>query len=133
MTGELIPEPVGSNNRRAITPMKDRKFWEDLIHIAQDRWKSLESRIQKLHQHRVKESTAEYRRPYRDRALVQRLESRIAYLSRLKTELVGKITFYQGRIKVLEQRTRYQRILRSPVIAWPSVKSVRYPTGRRSA
>lgn len=96
--------------------MKDRKFWEDLIHTAQARWGSLESNIQKSHQHRVKESTDSYRRPYRNRNLVQRLESRVAYLGRLKAELASKISFYQGKIKILEQRTRYQRIRRTPVI-----------------
>lgn len=93
--------------------MKDRKFWEDLIHCAQDRRKDMELCIQ-IHQRRVKKSKKTPR--LYSRRDVQELESKLAYFSRKKAFWEKKISFYQSRIKVLEQRTRYQRILRTPVI-----------------
>ena len=95
--------------------LKDRRFWEALITVAQGHWKDLESRIQKLDAHREKEA-AGYRRPYQNRPLVQRLESKIAYLSRTKATWAKKIAFYQSRILFLEKRTRYVRMMRSPII-----------------
>lgn len=93
--------------------MKDRKFWEDLINVAQSKCGSLEPRIRGLNSD--KKRRIRFRSSQENRSRVQKLESRIAYLIRLKAYWDARIDFYQGRIRAL-QRTRYQRILRTPVI-----------------
>lgn len=131
MTGELISEPVGSNNRRAINPMKDRKFWEEHMCDACAWVQTLEIKIQNLSKRILR--VGGFRGPYRDFVVERRMRSRLEHLRVERLYWIGRVSFYDERVRALEQRTRYQRILRSPVIPWPSVKSVQSPMGRRSA
>jgi len=111
--------------------MKDRKFWEEHKREACDWIQALEITIQDLSK-RVLLRTG-FRRAYRDFEAERRMRSRLEHLRVERLYWIGRVGYYDERVQALEQRTRYQRILRSPVIAWPSAKSVRYPTGRRSA
>lgn len=94
--------------------MKDRKFWEGLGQKAADRISILDTRIRCLDVVLVGQKNI--RRRYQNRRVQQRIESKIAHLWVEKKFWEERQVFYQGRVRILEQRTRYQRIQRTPVI-----------------
>lgn len=94
--------------------MKDRKFWEGRAVRTQNIVRVLECLMESV------ETELSIRTkllpPYRNKSKEVKLNSRLGYLRRKKKALLARIGFYQGRVLALEKRTRYQRILRSPVI-----------------
>lgn len=108
--------------------MKDRNFWEGRIDRANALIQGCNVCMARFKNTLKKAS----RKKSRNRLDEHQIESSIAALKRRELFWMKRIEYYKGRIKAL-QRTRYQRILRTPVIEWPSAKSVQYPTVKRSA
>lgn len=94
--------------------MKDRKFWEGHKKEACDWIQALEIIIQDLSKRVLARSKC--RRPYRDFAKTRRMRSRLEHLRVERLYWIGRVGFYDERVRMLEKRTRYQRIQRTPVI-----------------
>lgn len=106
------PNPWPSGERRPI-PMKSKEYWTLFLMQAQQEF----ARTSKLITGFDKaEPLLRARYGKRSRLARHRLESRRAQTSKRAIYLQKRIEYFQERITALETRTRYDRILRTPVI-----------------
>ena len=95
--------------------MKDRKFWEGHKERALGSIQKFSNKIDALT--RILGILSTNRREiYRNRVEEHRMRSRLGYYLRKKRYWQGRVAYYDERVKALESRTRYARIIKSPVI-----------------
>jgi hypothetical protein len=94
--------------------MKSREFWVDKFNQASILSRELDRRADKLTQEIILKTSI--RKGYQDRRKLDQLRSKLAHLVRGSLYQRGRMVYYEERVVALENRSRFDRILRSPVI-----------------